>query len=160
MIKYKIKHKIVNCVKIGSVTSHDLYPLPPLSHVTNCHTFSDPPWSVTYFMDGPFALCGLPCLFSILNVYYFFGRVLVAEKGPTTYVPHPHGSIFLSHIWTSSNLNDILYKLYNFYAIVIHIDSFSWATWKANQPDQLPVSRRFSRSLNSGGPGSKVSVVW
>ena len=53
MIKYKIKHKIVNCEKIESVTSHDLYPPPP---VTNCHTFSDPlpPWSVTYFMDGPY----------------------------------------------------------------------------------------------------------
>ena len=38
MIKYKIKHKIVNCEKIESVTSHDLYPSP----VTNCHTFSDP----------------------------------------------------------------------------------------------------------------------
>ena len=52
MITYKIKHKIVNCVKIESVMSHDLYPPPP---VTNCHTFSDPlpPWSVTYFMDGP-----------------------------------------------------------------------------------------------------------
>ena len=26
------------------------------SPVTNCHTFSDPlpPWSVTYFMDGPY----------------------------------------------------------------------------------------------------------
>src|SRR6218665_1422609 len=31
-----------------SVTSHPLYPPPP---VTNCHTFSDPPSSVTYFMD-------------------------------------------------------------------------------------------------------------
>ena len=53
MIKYKIKHKIVNCEKIESVTSYDLYPPPP---VTNCHTFSDPlpPWSVTYFMDGPY----------------------------------------------------------------------------------------------------------
>ena len=30
MIKYKIKHKIVNCENIDSVTSHDLYP-PPLS---------------------------------------------------------------------------------------------------------------------------------
>ena len=53
MIKYKIKRKIVDCEKMESVTSHDLYPLPP---VTNCHTFSDPLppfWSVTYFMDGP-----------------------------------------------------------------------------------------------------------
>ena len=33
MIKYKIKHKIVNCEKIESVTSHDLYPLP-------CHKLS------------------------------------------------------------------------------------------------------------------------
>ena len=40
MIKYKIKRKIVNCEKIESVTSHDLYP--PLPPVTNCHTFSDP----------------------------------------------------------------------------------------------------------------------
>ena len=54
MKKYKIKHKIVNCEKIESVTSHDLYPPPP-PPVTNCHTFSDPlpPWSVAYFMDGP-----------------------------------------------------------------------------------------------------------
>ena len=53
MIKYKIKPKIVNCEKIESVTSHDLYPPPfPMSQT---HTFSDPlpPWSVTYFMDGP-----------------------------------------------------------------------------------------------------------
>ena len=33
MIKYKIKRKIVNCEKIESVTSHDLYPLP-------CHKLS------------------------------------------------------------------------------------------------------------------------
>ena len=51
-IKYKIKHKIVNCEKTDSVTSHDLYPLP-------CHKLSHflrplPPWSVTYFMDGLF----------------------------------------------------------------------------------------------------------
>ena len=39
MIKYKIKHKIVNCENTDSVTSHDLYPPPP---VTNCHTFSNP----------------------------------------------------------------------------------------------------------------------
>ena len=26
---------------------------PPPPPVTNCHTFSDPLWSVTYFMDGP-----------------------------------------------------------------------------------------------------------
>ena len=39
MIKYEIEHKIGNCVKIESVTSHDLYPLSP---VTNCHTFTDP----------------------------------------------------------------------------------------------------------------------
>ena len=45
----------MNCEKIESVTSRDLYPPPP--PVTNCHTFSDPipPWSVTYFMDGPFS---------------------------------------------------------------------------------------------------------
>ena len=36
--------------KFISVTSHVLYPPPP---VTNCHTFSEPPSSVTYFMDGP-----------------------------------------------------------------------------------------------------------
>ena len=35
--------------KIESVTSHNLYPPPP---VTNCHTFLDPsPWSMTYFME-------------------------------------------------------------------------------------------------------------
>ena len=33
------KRKIVNCEKIESVMSHDLYPPPP---VTNCHTFLDP----------------------------------------------------------------------------------------------------------------------
>ena len=36
-----------------SVTSHALGPPPP---VTNCHTFSDPPSSVTYFMEGPFGV--------------------------------------------------------------------------------------------------------
>ena len=52
MIKYKIKRKIVNCEKMESVTSHDLYPLP-------CHKLSHflrpppPLWSVTYYMDGP-----------------------------------------------------------------------------------------------------------
>ena len=42
----------MDCEKMESVTSHDLYPPLP---VTNCHTFSDPLplWSVTYFMDGP-----------------------------------------------------------------------------------------------------------
>ena len=56
MIKYKINRKIVDCEKNGkmeSVTSHDLYPPPPLSQtVTLSQTFS-PLWSVTYFMDGP-----------------------------------------------------------------------------------------------------------
>ena len=43
MIKYKIKHKIVNCEKIESVMSHDLYP-PPLSQtVTLSQTPSPPP---------------------------------------------------------------------------------------------------------------------
>ena len=52
--KYKIKRNIVNCEKIESVTSHDLYP-PPLSQtVTLSQTPS--PWSVTYFMDGPQAV--------------------------------------------------------------------------------------------------------
>ena len=41
----------MNCEKIKSVTSHNLYPSP-------CHKLSHflrplPPWSVTYFMDGP-----------------------------------------------------------------------------------------------------------
>ena len=44
----------MNCDKIESVTSHELYPPPP------CHKLSHflrppPPWSVTYFMDGPFS---------------------------------------------------------------------------------------------------------
>ena len=52
--KYKIKHKIVNCEKIESVTSHDLYPLP----VTNWYTFSDgqthsPLERDILYMDGP-----------------------------------------------------------------------------------------------------------
>ena len=51
MIKYNIKHRIVNCEKTDSMTSHDLPPPPP---VTNCHTFSNPShWSVTYYMDDP-----------------------------------------------------------------------------------------------------------
>jgi len=42
--------------KFISVTSHALYPPPP---VTNCHTFSDPlPSSMTYFMDGPLTVLG------------------------------------------------------------------------------------------------------
>ena len=34
---------------------------PPPPPVTNCHTFSDPlpPWSVTYFMDGPYGIGSL-----------------------------------------------------------------------------------------------------
>ena len=51
MIKYKIKRKIVNCEKIETVTTHDLYPLPLSQTVTLSQT--PPPWSVTYFMDGP-----------------------------------------------------------------------------------------------------------
>ena len=55
MIKYKIKHKIVNCEKIESVTSHNLYPpLLPLSQTVTLSQTPSPPWSVTYFMDGPF----------------------------------------------------------------------------------------------------------
>ena len=38
MIKYKIKHKIVNCEKIESVTSHDLYPPPRSQTVTLSQT--------------------------------------------------------------------------------------------------------------------------
>ena len=38
MIKYKIKHKIVNCEKIESVMSHDLYPLPLSQTVTLSQT--------------------------------------------------------------------------------------------------------------------------
>ena len=52
MIKYKIKRKIVDCEKMESVTSHDLYPLPLSQTVTLSQTTS-PLWSVTYFMDGP-----------------------------------------------------------------------------------------------------------
>ena len=52
MIKYKIKHKIVNCEKIESVTSHDLYP-PPLSQTVTLFQTPPTPWSVTYFMDCP-----------------------------------------------------------------------------------------------------------
>ena len=51
MIKYKIKHKIVNCEQIESVTSHDLYP-PPLSQSVTLSQTPSPLWSVTYFMDG------------------------------------------------------------------------------------------------------------
>ena len=54
MIKYKIKHKIVNCENTGSVTSHELYPLPchKLSHFIRPLLI----WSVTYFMDGFLAI--------------------------------------------------------------------------------------------------------
>ena len=51
MIKYKIKHKIVNCEKIESVTSHDLYPLPLSQTVTLSQTPS--PLERDIFMDGP-----------------------------------------------------------------------------------------------------------
>ena len=54
MIKYKIKHKIVNCEKIESVTSHNLNPPSPLSQTVTLSQTPSPPWSVTYFMDGPF----------------------------------------------------------------------------------------------------------
>ena len=52
MIKYEIKRKIVNCEKIESVTSHDLYP-PPLSQTVTISQTPSPLWSVTYFMDDP-----------------------------------------------------------------------------------------------------------
>ena len=51
--KYKIKHKIVNCEKIESVTSHDLYPSSPLSQTVTLSQTPSPLWSVTYFMDSP-----------------------------------------------------------------------------------------------------------
>ena len=73
MIKYKIKQKIVNCEKIESVTSYDLYPPPP---VTNCHTFSDllPPSERDILYGGP--LTSLPTavgtlLLIFLFVYYY-----------------------------------------------------------------------------------------
>ena len=53
MIKYKIKRKIVNCEKIVSVTSHDLYPPPPCHKLSHFLRPPPPLWSVTYFMDGP-----------------------------------------------------------------------------------------------------------
>ena len=40
MIKYEIKRKIVNCEKMESVTSHDLY---PLSHCHKLSHFLRPP---------------------------------------------------------------------------------------------------------------------
>ena len=43
----------MNCEKTESVTSHDLYPPPsPLSQTVTLSQ-TPPPWSVTYFMDGP-----------------------------------------------------------------------------------------------------------
>ena len=49
-----MKRKIVNCEKIESVTSHDLYPPPsPLSQTVTLSQTPPPLWSVTYFMDGP-----------------------------------------------------------------------------------------------------------
>ena len=81
MIKYEIKRKIVNCEKIESVTSHDLYPLPLSKTVTLSQTL--PPWCVTYFMDGPIrpetrdllssssGFINLSILFNILKVIVF-----------------------------------------------------------------------------------------
>ena len=50
MLNYQMKHNIVNCENTDSVASHDLYPtISPVTTVT-------PPWSMTYFMNGPFLL--------------------------------------------------------------------------------------------------------
>ena len=71
MIKYKIKHKIVNCENTDSVTSHSLYPSP-------CHklsTFSDPTWSVTYFMDDPIVTPVLIVLHALASGYHCFQGV-------------------------------------------------------------------------------------
>ena len=43
MIKYKIKRKIVNCEKMESVTSHDLYPPSPLSQTVTLSQTPSPP---------------------------------------------------------------------------------------------------------------------
>ena len=79
MIKYEINLKIMNCEKIQSVTSHNLYSPSP------CHKLSHflrplPPWSVTYFMDGPQLWPGLltnvwdtyidPSKFNTVNYLY------------------------------------------------------------------------------------------
>ena len=48
-----MKRKIVNCEKMESVTSHDLYSPLPLSQTVTLSQTPSPLWSVTYFMDGP-----------------------------------------------------------------------------------------------------------
>ena len=50
----KISNKTLNCELWKNWKCDVTWSWPPLPPVTNCHTFSDPPpWSVTYFMDGP-----------------------------------------------------------------------------------------------------------
>ena len=73
MIKDKIKHKIVNCEKIESVTSHNLYPPPlPLSQTVTLSQTPSPLWSVTYFMDGP--LESNIILVMLNSLIYFFNN--------------------------------------------------------------------------------------
>ena len=68
-----------NCI---SVTSHALYPLPP---VTNCHTFSDP---LTYFMDGPLlSLVTIALLFMPKVELAFFDASAHYPEGLCTFTP-------------------------------------------------------------------------
>jgi len=46
--------------KLKSLTSHMSLPLP--LPVTYCHTFLDPLWSMTYFMDGPYTDISFPTI--------------------------------------------------------------------------------------------------
>ena len=55
MIKYKIQHKIVNCEKL-KVWRHTIFTPPPPCHNLSHFLRPPPPWSVTYFMDGPYEL--------------------------------------------------------------------------------------------------------
>ena len=57
MKKYKIKHKIVNCEKIESVTSHDLYP--PSQTVTLSQTPSPLERDILY---------GRPHILTFINI--------------------------------------------------------------------------------------------
>ena len=55
MLKYKIKHKIVNCGNTDSVVNCELWQVNCELWKVNCENTDRPllPWSMTYFIDGP-----------------------------------------------------------------------------------------------------------
>ena len=138
MIKYKIKHKIVNCEKTDKCDV--TWSIPP---VTNCHTFSDPsPWSVTYFMDGPLHTLFLaslqtstefpPSCFPILATYLALFKLLCYLKKRCFYCTE----LQPLHSTTKSFLSSFLRK---------HHDSFESFHTSSISPCRLISHQNSSR---------------